>query len=42
MSRTIRKHPKREKPRNLKQENEKKSILKRSNLYDFAGDDLEE
>jgi len=41
MSRTIKKHPKREGPRNLKQDDEKKPILKRSSFYDFEEDDLE-
>jgi hypothetical protein len=42
MSRTIKRQPKREKPRKLKQDDVRKPFLKRSNLYDFAEDDLEE
>ena len=41
MSRTIKKQPKRERPRRLKQDDEKKTILNRSGFYVLGEDDLE-
>jgi hypothetical protein len=41
MSRTIKKQPKRERPRKLKPDDEKKTMLKRSSIFDFPEDDFD-
>jgi hypothetical protein len=42
MSRTFKKQPKRERPKRIKENDGKKPILKRTNFYNFAEDELEE
>jgi hypothetical protein len=42
MSRTIKKQPKREKPRKLKQDDGKKISIKPSYFFEYSNDDLEE